>query len=179
MSYKLIRPAYEFESKFIEYVNDYKNKGDQKYFKMYEEALLDYNLYVKKLVDFSNGINLPENRVGYLTFWLVNQDNDIIGNLRLRKELTNTFLQNIAGNIGYDIAPRFRGIGYGTLILNLGIEEAKQCDLKRILVTCRKDNIASKKVIEKNGGIFESEIYNGVDSSMYLRYWFDLEKDDH
>jgi len=48
--------------------------------------------------------------------------------------------------------------------------------LDRVLITCHSNNYASKRVIEKNGGILNSKIYNIIEGRMIftLRYWIDL-----
>ena len=44
--------------------------------------------------------------------------------------------------------------------------------LDKILVTCDKDNIGSKKAIIANGGLFEKDIE--VDGDTIERYWIKL-----
>jgi len=70
---------------------------------------------------------------------------------------------------GYSVRPSLRGRGYGTEILRLGIKKAKELDIKKLLLTCKKNNIASQKVIERNNGILEKEI--SQDGEVYLVYW--------
>lgn len=60
----------------------------------------------------------------------------------------------MASHIYYEIDPAFRGKGYGKLILKSGLEEARKIGLQELLITCDDENIASKKIIEANGGIF-------------------------
>ena len=43
-----------------------------------------------------------------------------------------------------------------------------------VLITCKDFNIPSKRVIEKNGGIYENSYYNEEDKYTYLRYWINL-----
>ena len=40
-------------------------------------------------------------------------------------------------------------------MLRLALLEAKKIGLEKVLITCLDDNIASAKVIENNGGVFE------------------------
>lgn len=71
---------------------------------------------------------------------------------------TNDFIQTFAGQIGYSVRPSQRGKGYASEILKLTLIEAAKCDLSKILITCNEPNIASAKVIEKNGGVLEKII---------------------
>lgn len=45
-------------------------------------------------------------------------------------------------------------------MLSLAPVKAKQMGIKKVLITCDKDNIASAKVIESNGGKLENIIEN-------------------
>ena len=47
----------------------------------------------------------------------------------------------------------------------------KRTNIENVLITCKDFNIASKKVIEKNGGILENTYNNIDDGYTYLRYW--------
>ena len=47
--------------------------------------------------------------------------------------------------------------------------------IRRVLMTCDKDNIGSAKSIVKNGGILENEIVN-EDGVTEQRYWIDLDR---
>ena len=80
------------------------------------------------------------------------------------------------GFIGYSIRPTERGKGYATEMLKLGLQKFKEMDHKRerILITCKDFNIPSKKVIEKNNGIYENSYYNEDDGFTYLRYWIKI-----
>ena len=93
-------------------------------------------------------------------------DEKLIGGFNLRYELKGNLI-NHGGNIGYLVRPSERRKGYGTIILNCALKEAKEIGLGKVLVTCRKENIASSKVIEKNGGIYENDYYDEVKDCSY------------
>ena len=71
---------------------------------------------------------------------------------------TNDFIQTFAGQIGYSVRPSQRRKGYASEILKLTLIEAANYGLSEILITCNEPNIASAKVIEKNGGVLEKII---------------------
>ena len=53
---------------------------------------------------------------------------------------------------------------------------AKRCndlDIRKVLITCDADNLASEKTILANGGIFEK--YVEVDDSLFKRYWLTID----
>ena len=71
---------------------------------------------------------------------------------------TNGFIQTYAGQIGYSVRPSQRRKGYAPEILRLTLESAPQYGLQKILITCNEPNIASAKIIGKNGGVLEKTI---------------------
>ncbi len=76
-----------------------------------------------------------------------------------------------AGHIGYDIAPSFRGRGYGKQMLKLALPEIKKLGIEKALITADEDNYASRKVIEANGGQLENIIQGKVLPNPLARYW--------
>jgi len=57
-------------------------------------------------------------------------------------------------------------------MLRLGLPEAKKIGLEKVLITCYDDNIASAKVIENNGGVFER--FTEKEGKKLRRYWITL-----
>ena len=116
--------------------------------------------------------------------WLVH-DGEYIGQTSIRPELSTPYLLTYGGHIGYSIRPSRRCRGYGKAILALTLEVSREIGLRRVLVTCDSDNIGSRKIIEHNGGQFESAM--AMPSQTFrvegrkpspliekLRYWIDL-----
>jgi predicted acetyltransferase len=46
-------------------------------------------------------------------------------------------------------------LGDGAVIRNVALSAAKALGMAHILVTCDEDNTASRKIIERNGGLLE------------------------
>lgn len=106
----------------------------------------------KKTIE-SSGVNLQPNRVAQTHYILF--ENDIpIGVSKLRHSLTEGLLKR-GGHIGYGIIKEYRGKGYGQIMLKEILKEAKKMGIDSCLLTTNEDNMASRKVIEKNGGILE------------------------
>lgn len=150
--------------RIFEGVRDFENLGKMNFQQWLND--LENNKYEE---------NLPKDYSTH-TFYLIENDEDrIVGAIGLRwKEVP--VLMKYGGFIGYSIRPTERGKGYATEMLKLGLQKFKEMDHKRerILITCKDFNIPSKKVIEKNNGIFENSYYNEDDGFTYLRYWIKI-----
>jgi predicted acetyltransferase len=170
----LVEPNVSYKNQFEAMVCAYKCSDEIAYFDLYKEALEDFDKYVLKLQNNAKGIDIPEDWVTTHTFWLTNKEGKVLGVTRVRTCSDNEFVRNYAGNIGYDISPLHRQKGYGRSILKLGLEKAKSLGLDKLLVTCNYDNVGSIKIIENNGGIFESEVFCESKNTLLRRYWIEL-----
>lgn len=134
------------------------------YFNKYKKALDDFVGYLRELNNYSKGIDLPDGEVVVSTYWLIDRD-DVVGVVRIRH-------QDIEcdGHIGYDISPSRRNSGYGSHILRLALEKAREIGIEVVFITCNVDNIASKKIIEKNNGKLLGKIYDQAEDEWLYRY---------
>jgi predicted acetyltransferase len=82
----------------------------------------------------------------------------------LRHRLT-TQLRVVGGHIGYDVRPSARQRGHATAMLAAVLPLAQAMGIDPVLVTCDVGNVASRHVIEANGGRLEDE------RDGKLRYW--------
>jgi len=110
----------------------------------------------------------------YEDFWLMEQ-HTWIGLLTLRLQLNEQFLHS-GGHIGYVVRPSKRRCGYGTALLRLGLDKARERGLQRVLLTCNETNIGSRKIIETNGGQFENAVVVEGQEDQKLRYWITLDQ---
>lgn len=77
-----------------------------------------------------------------------------LGRISLRHELTEV-LFTWGGHIGYAVRPSARRQGHATAALAAMLEHCRQRRMDSVLVTCDTDNVASRRVIEVNGGVYE------------------------
>lgn len=111
-------------------------------------------------------------RVKERVFLAFDEQNNLVGISDIRLE-ENDFIKTYAGQIGYSICPSQRKKGYATELLRLTLKKAAHLGYNKILITCNETNIASAKVIEKNGGILEKIIpHHGFPN--VKRYYIDL-----
>ena len=83
-------------------------------------------------------------------------DDNPVGIICLRTQIDENW-KKWSGNFYYKIRKGERNKGYGTKILNLALEEFKKLGFKEVYGQSSKGNVASAKVIEKNGGLFLNE----------------------
>ena len=57
-------------------------------------------------------------------------------------------------------------------MIALALQECQKLGIKKVLMCCDKENIASARSIIKNGGILENEV---LDNGVWIqRYWIEL-----
>ncbi len=113
----------------------------------------------------------PTNLVPADSYFMVNESGKIIGTVQIRHTL-NEYLLNYGGHIGYGIRPLERQKGHAKVILKLALKRCLELNIRKILITCNKGNIASAKTIIANGGVLENEIPEG--DKIKQRYWITI-----
>ena len=106
---------------------------------------------------------LPPGIVPATFLWWV-EGETYIGRLSIRHSLTQ-WLLDYGGHIGYVVRPSARGQGHATAMLAAALPVAAALGIDQVLVTCDDTNLASRRVIEANGGVFEDQ------RGEKLRYW--------
>lgn len=169
---RLVELSLEMETQFMEFYRALMPKDPQNRW-LFEYKGEPFDVLVGKLLDQKQGKQLPDGWVPASTFYLIREDGKILGKSSFRHEL-NAFLKKIGGSIGYIIRSDERQKGYGMAILKLTLERARELGLERVLVTCDEDNIASAKIIERNGGVLEDMYQEDETAVPKRRYWIDL-----
>lgn len=167
MKMELVQPSLEIERLIVDFVSEFKQHNESTIngccgLTMHNNYH-DWLQYINKV---KNG--LIRDRIPSSTFVAVDKlSNEVMGIIDIRHSLSEKYYYS--GHIGYSIRPNLRRKGYGSEILQLGLEKAKELNLEKVLLTCKKSNISSQKVIERNNGVFEKEIYE--DGEAHLVYW--------
>ena len=171
---RLARPSPRFKAAFVELMDDFAVAGDLRYEALRRRVETDFDAVVREWKLAENGRNLQSGMSPYKTYWLLRNGRDILGTIRLRLRLTDS-LRIEGGHIGYNIRPSERNKGYATRMLALGLEKFREMDsYERVLVTCDDDNFASARVIEKNGGVRDSDTVSPYSGKRVRRYWIEL-----
>ena len=105
----------------------------------------------------------PAGWVSCTTWWWVDGPG-YLGRIALRHQLTDR-LRETGGHIGYDVRPTARRQGHATAMLRAVLPLTHGMGINPVLVTCDVDNLASRRVIQANGGVLEDERYGK------LRFW--------
>ena len=116
---------------------------------------------------------VPEGLVPSSTYLAVREkDNYIVGMIDIRHYL-NEYLTQVGGHIGYGVRKTERNKGYAKQMLKLALEKCKELKIKKVLITCDEDNIASEKVIlSANAKLEDIRNVNGENKK---RFWIDLQ----
>jgi predicted acetyltransferase len=102
------------------------------------------------------------------TFLWITDGEEVIGSIAVRHRL-NEWLLDQGGHIGYSIRPSRRRQGHASRALALALDRARGLGLDRVLLTCDLDNDASRRTIERNGGVLEDV------RGDKRRYWISLD----
>jgi predicted acetyltransferase len=167
---ELMRPAAALESSYRGHVAEFVARGEPFIPFTIGFDLSDFSALLKRLEDSSRGVGIRDGYAAHSTFWLVRNGVEVVGVSSIRHALTPKLLRE-GGNIGYGIRPSARGQGFGNEILRLTLDRAAASGLKEAFVTCDKANVASAKVILRNGGILDSEMFLEERGVFLQRYW--------
>ena len=175
-SSELISPTPELADEFRAFVREQLEAGGSGYLPILHLIQNDFAGYVARLHAEAEAQQAALDRVPQSTYWLVRREDGamrVLGTSRLRHHL-NERLCLMGGHIGYGIRPSEQRKGYGTQILALTLVEARKLGIERVLVTCDVDNIASVRIIEKNGGVIEDRLTPANYDREIARYWIEL-----
>ncbi len=107
-------------------------------------------------------------------------DGEFCGSIGFRWQPgTEALPPHCLGHIGYAVVPWKRGRGYATAALKQMLEEARDEGLRYVEITTDPANLASRRVIERNGGVLIEEFVApaAVGGGKELRYRVYLETD--
>jgi predicted acetyltransferase len=125
------------------------------------EGFADYVAF--ELGDRKEEAPRPVGHVPCTNLWWV-EGEEYLGRIAVRHRLTDG-LREMGGHIGYDVRRSRRREGHATAMLAATLAVAAGLGIDPALVTCDTDNIASRRVIEANGGVLEDERHGK------LRFW--------
>ena len=134
---------------------------------------IDFKDFLLDLEKSKNIKDIKPHLVNQTTYMMFDENKRVLGWENIRNELDDNLLKH-GGHIGALIRPSERKKGYATLMISLALEKCKELGIDKVLITCREENIGSKKAIEKNGGEYENSYYDEQNNFTYRRYWINI-----
>lgn len=169
----LCKPAVEFAAEYQAFVREsIATDGDYRWNNA-ELALEDFAAYVQELHEESQGIGLPDGVPPQQTYFVVINEDTVIGEMRYRPTITEPY-EDVNGHLGLNLRPGYRSQGYGHIALQIMFDIARQDGLDGLFIPITGENVPSKGVTTKNGGklIKTIEAEDGGDPTFC--YWIDL-----
>jgi predicted acetyltransferase len=172
---KLVKVSAEYADQIKEYRQEFLDVGDSMDGCGSLRHLADPYEFIQKCKDYERPETLPADKVIATQFLYVRKrDNRLLGMLQVRHYF-NEYLSKFGGHIGYSIRPSERRKGYAKEMLKSALPFCREINLKKILITCNDNNIASEKTILSNGGIYESNVFELGENINLKRFWITLE----
>lgn len=123
------------------------------------------------LVTLADGRTVP--RLPTCFFWI--WDGTSCGTIELRFQRgTDDLPPYVAGHVGYSVVPWKQQRGYATMALGQLLPVAAGKGLSRITVLCNEDNLGSRRVIERNGGMLVKVGPHPSDAPERIKLHFEL-----
>lgn len=170
MNLRLVRLSEAYRTQLVEMLEEWFSvETDITPWAIAKNDYHDFEYYLKHLdvtADNEEGL-VPDS-----TFFCLDEDRNIfVGAVNIRHFLNERLLFG-GGHIGDGVRPSERGKGIGTRMVGLALEECRKLGIDRVLMVCEKDNPASARTIQKNGGVLENEVVDRGD--VCQRYWIEV-----
>ena len=171
---RLIEPTIEYDRQIRAYRKEFLDSGDSMDGTGALRRFENPPDWIEYLNRHKDPLTVPEGRVPSTQYMLVMEEGRKIAGMIDIRHCLNNYLERYGGHIGYSVAPSERRKGYAVLMLRMALPKCKELGIEKVLITCISGNEGSKRTILKNGGIYESTVYE-PDEDVYLeRYWIDL-----
>ncbi|MBK9293924.1 MAG: GNAT family N-acetyltransferase [Oligoflexia bacterium] len=169
---KLIKPTVELKDTFLKGLKEFQQEKlpwvmD---FKI-DELEKNFDDFVKSQLN-KKTLWTKDTPVDETELWAV-IDKTYVGRISIRHKL-NADLLVMGGHIGYDTCPSYRRKGVASAMLKKSLPIAKQLGIFEAMLTCNDDNIASIKIIEKNGGVLKERKVQYKGGPIKRYYWINL-----
>ena len=170
---RLVAPGVSLQTSFLAALTEYQAEG--RHLELDVAALADPGEFARYVAALAADVERPGEpdryaaaltgvpaaaapEGGYVpqtTLWWVAGD-EYLGRIGIRHYLTDG-LRRRGGHIGFEVRPSARSVGNATVMLGAVLPVAAGLHIHPAHVDCDSDNVASRRVIEKNGGILERE----------------------
>ena len=171
-----IKPSIEYKDLIIDMVDEWKSYNDAHP----EEdrspgAIFGYDChdFDGYLAYFEKSTNNPKpEHVPSTTFFALDKERNVIVCAISVRHYLNEALLHSGGHIGDGVRPSERRKGYATEMIGLALDFCKELKIEKVMMSCHKNNVGSRKSIMKNGGVYDCDVDDG--GEILERYWINL-----
>lgn len=163
-------PSEKYLESFFQAMAEFEAEGNRQIPANMTEG--QFPAYVRQLHDQSIGKNLKEGHIPSIEFWMIDADG-FAGRIILGLTFTPT-PERLGHHVGYAVRPSKRRRGYATEALQYLLDEARTLKIDKLMPTCGPANVASRKVIESNGGVLLDSLPIDQAHDRELRFIIDL-----
>jgi predicted acetyltransferase len=157
------------ETSFLDAVAEFRSEDPPWNFALGLEEGEPFDHYIRKVEAWTRGEDLPSDFVPN-GFYVGIVRGEVVGRVSVRFRLNESLLKT-GGHIGYGVRKSQRRLGYATRMLQLALPIAHHHGIDPALVTCDVDNVGSRKVIERCGGVLESITNDPILAVQKMRFW--------
>jgi RimJ/RimL family protein N-acetyltransferase len=170
---RFARPAPRFHRSWLEALREYHDEG--RHGGIDEDLLADREEFARYCAAINAGVERPgepdfyfsrlygtplpgewvDGYVPQTVLWWTAGD-EYLGRLSIRHRLTPHLLYH-GGSIGFEVRPAARRRGHATAMLAAALPLAAALGIDPARLDCDVVNVASRRVIEKNGGVLDEE----------------------
>ena len=171
---QLILPTAEYREQIAAYRQEFLDSGDSMDGTGPLRRMADPMEWLAVTERFRHEDTVPNGWVQATQFLCVREaDKRLVGMIQVRHRF-NAFLKEYGGHIGYSVRPSERRKGYASWMLNAVKPFCREIGLSAIMVTCLTKNDFSRRVILKNGGVYDATVHEPMDNQDIERYWITL-----
>lgn len=159
---KLIEPSMEYDRQIQAFRQEFLESGDS----------MDGSGSLRKYASTQEWLDqLEPDTTQYIA--VREEDGKVVGVIQIRHRF-NEFLEKYAGHIGYCVCPSEWRKGYAAQMLSGALETCRRLGILDVLVCCLEENEASRRTILRNGGEYESKVFEPRSQRWIERYWIHL-----